>query len=49
MIIKSPFNFVPIVDQVVSPDWVDEISQDIPFSDGVRGSIDHSITADIPI
>lgn len=49
MIIKSPFNFVPIVDQVVSPDWADEISQDIPFSDGVSGTIALSITADSPI
>lgn len=49
MTIKSPFNFVPLNAQVFSPDWADEISQDIPFSDGVSGTIDLTITADSPI
>ncbi len=49
MTIKSPFNFVPVSNQVFSPDWADEISQDIPFSDGVSGTIGLTITADSPI
>ena len=49
MIIKSPFNFVPLNSQVFFPDWADEISQDIPFSDGVSGTIALSISADSPI
>lgn len=49
MTIKSPFNFVPLNAQVFSPDWADEISQDIPFSDGVSGTIDLTITAESPI
>lgn len=47
--IKSPFNFVSLNSQVFFPDWADEISQDIPFSDGVSGTIGLSITADSPI
>ena len=49
MIIKSPFNFVPLSDKVFSPEWEDEISQDIPFSDGVSGTIGLTITAESPI
>lgn len=49
MTIKSPFNFVPVNSQVFSPDWANEISQDIPFSDGVSGTIDLTITAESPI
>ena len=47
--IKSPFNFVSLNSQVFFPDWADEISQDIPFSDGVSGTIGLTITADSPI
>lgn len=49
MTIKSAFNFVPVNNQVFSPDWADEISQDIPFSDGVSGTIGLTITAESPI
>lgn len=47
--IKAPFNFVPLADKVYTPDWADQISQDIPFSDGVSGYIDLTITAKSPI
>ena len=47
--IKSPFNFVPLNSKVFSPEWADQISQDIPFSDGVSGIIKLKITADSPI
>ena len=49
MIIKSPFNFIQVSDRVVSPDWDDKISQDVPFSDGVSGIIKLTITAESPI
>lgn len=47
--IKAPFNFVPLSDNVFFPDWADKISQDIPFEDGVSGTIDLKITAQTPI
>lgn len=47
--IKAPFNFVPLADKVYIPYWADQISQDVPFSDGVSGSIDLTITAKSPI
>lgn len=49
MAIKSPFNFVPVSDRVFSPDWAPKISQDVPFSDGLSGTIDLKITAETPI
>jgi len=49
MIIKAPFNFVPLSDHVYFPDWANQISQDIPFSDGISGTIELKITAESPI
>lgn len=39
-LIKAPFNFVPLSQEVFLPDWADLISHDIPFSDGVSGTIE---------
>ena len=47
--IKAPFNFVPLSDKVFFPDWADEISQDIPFEDGLSGTLELKITAQTPI
>ncbi len=47
--IKAPFNFVPLQDKVFFPEWADQVSQDIPFSDGVSGTIRLTITAETPI
>lgn len=49
MAIKAPFNFVPLSDKVFFPDWADEISHDIPFEDGVSGTIELTLTAQTPI
>jgi CRISPR-associated protein (TIGR03986 family) len=48
-IIKAPFNFVPLNDKVFFPDWADKISQDVPFEDGVSGTVELKITAQTPI
>ena len=48
-IIKSPYNFVPLSEEVYTPSWADLISQDVPFSDGVSGKIRLRITAETPI
>ncbi|MBT3224392.1 MAG: hypothetical protein HN348_35440, partial [Proteobacteria bacterium] len=35
----APYNFVPLSDKVVEPNWAGEVKQDVPFSDGVRGTV----------
>lgn len=47
--IKAPFNFVPVSEKVFFPDWADQISYDIPFSDGESGELELTITAHSPI
>ena len=47
--IRAPFNFVPLNDKVFFPNWADQISQDIPFSDGLSGYVDILIKAESPI
>ena len=49
--IKSPYNFVPAPkkDEVFTPDWADQVSHDMPFSDGESGEIEFTITAETPI
>lgn len=48
-IIKAPFNFVPLPEQLYVPEWAEQISQDIPFSDGVSGTIDLRIDTLSPL
>lgn len=47
--IKAPYNFVPLAQTVVFPDWAEKISMDIPFEDGISGTIDVSYTAQTPV
>jgi len=47
--IKAPFNFVPLSEKVFFPPWANQVSHDIPFSDGESGVIDVTITAKSPI
>lgn len=47
--IKSPFNFVPLNENVFYPEWANRVYHDIPFRDGESGSIDIKITAKTPI
>ncbi len=51
MSIKSPYNFVPAPTEkeVFKPDWADQVSHDVPFSDGESGEIELKITAMSPI
>ena len=49
MAIRAPFNFVPVSDKVFFPEWADQINHDIPFSDGLSGTINLKITAESPI
>ena len=47
--IKAPYNFVPLNKKVFYPPWAEQISHDIPFSDGESGEIEVIITAKSPI
>ena len=47
--IKAPYNFVPLEKTAFYPEWANHISQDIPFEDGVSGSIDYTMTAETPV
>jgi hypothetical protein len=49
--VKSPYNFVPAPteSEVYTPDWANQVSHDIPFSDGESGELDITITAETPI
>lgn len=51
MPVKSTYNFVPAPNEneVFKPDWANEVSHDIPFSDGESGEIELTITAETPI
>lgn len=45
----NPYNFSPISERVYKPSWRNMISQDIPFSDGISGSIDVTFEALTPL
>jgi len=47
--ITAPYNFVPLSGWVFQPDWAHQVSHDVPFSNGLSGSLDIKITAETPI
>lgn len=47
--IKAPFNFVPLNEEAYIAEWADYISQDIPFEDGISGTIRYTIEAKTPV
>ncbi|KAA5603776.1 TIGR03986 family CRISPR-associated RAMP protein [Roseospira marina] len=47
--LTAPYNFVPLNDTVVRPDWADKVSMDVPFKDALCGSFDIEITAETPL
>lgn len=49
MNISAPYNFVPLADQVVQPEWADQVSHDLPFKDGLSGTIHYTLTARSPL
>lgn len=40
MKITAPYNFVPLNQQVFYPDWAEQVTQDLPFSDAEDGVIE---------
>lgn len=51
MPVKSPYNFVPAPSkkEVKTADWAEQVSHDIPFSDGESGEMKFTLTAKTPI
>lgn len=47
--ITAPYNFVPLSGWVFQPKWASQVSHDLPFSEGLSGSLDIEITAEKPI
>ncbi len=47
--ITAPYNFIPLNKKVFYPPWTEDISHDIPFSDGESGEIEITIEAKSPI
>lgn len=47
--IKAPYNFVPINEEIFTPSESEQISHDIPFSDGENGWIQVRLTAASPV
>lgn len=47
--INAPYNFVPLAEQVVTPEWADFVSHDLPLKEGVSGSIRYTLTALSPL
>lgn len=47
--IKAPYNFVPLAQKVVFPEWGSQISIDSPFEDGISGTISVRYTAQKPV
>lgn len=47
--IKAPYNFVPLAQNVVFPEWASQISIDRPFEDGISGTIEVKYVAQTPV
>jgi hypothetical protein len=43
---QSPYNFVPLPTAIYVPKWGEHVSHDLPFRDGVSGSIAFELTAE---
>lgn len=47
--ITAPYNFVPLNKEIFYPYWSEQVSHDVPFSNGESGEIEITITAKSPI
>jgi CRISPR-associated protein (TIGR03986 family) len=47
--IRAPYNFVPLADWVYFPPWSDAASHDLPFLDGIGGTLEFTLVADSPV
>jgi CRISPR-associated protein (TIGR03986 family) len=47
--IHAPYNFVPVAHWVYFPSWSRLASHDVPFSDGIDGTLEFTVTAKSPL
>lgn len=47
--LPAPYNFVPLSRKVFFPDWADQVSHDVPFTDGLSGEIECDLVFDSPV
>lgn len=47
--IRAPFNFIRLSNEVFFPEWAEQISHDVPFIDWFSGVISLNITAESPV
>lgn len=47
--LPSPYNFVPLNEQVYRPNWGFQVSQDLPFEKGLSGILEYTLEAQTPI
>lgn len=47
--INAPYNFVPLSNTVVTPEWGRLVSHDLPFKDGISGELELTIEAQTDI
>lgn len=47
--LRAPYNFVPLNETVVFPEWANQISQDVPFSDAISGTLELKVSAETDI
>lgn len=47
--IPSPYNFVPFNSLVITPEWAQHVSQDVPYSDSCSGTIQVQVVAETDI
>ncbi len=47
--ITAPYNFVPLSGWVFQPDWASQVSHDLPFAEGLSGSLEIELTAQTPL
>lgn len=47
--ISAPYNFVPLSDKVIFPEWSQNVSMDKPFEEGISGVIDYEVVAQTDI
>lgn len=47
--IHAPYNFVPLCGKVFFPSWANQISHDVPFKEGLSGTLKLELTAETPI
>lgn len=49
MTVQAPYRFVPLSKLIVIPEWADRVSQDVPFRDGLSGTLRITLKTDGPL